>query len=224
MTSSLTGLRGAVMLAAALTAGVAPCAAAAAAAAGGTCPNPAYAPRGAPDLATWHDVYVRPFRAFAGTAENPSTPDQLADLVETQRAFNRRSTRDTLFFEAWVQQIAQHYARAPDFSGIDMQAARKVYRQGSGPELDFSLLCIDSRTIGARDDAFALTLFGVVYDDCRHVGLRGLVFTDTLINGAANGQCRPDHVYYRNIFFPINAGTNTVTFVCRKDSGGCYRQ
>jgi hypothetical protein len=151
------------------------------------------------------------------------TFDQIGALIETQDAYNRRGSRDPLFFEALVQQISQHYAKAPDFSGLDMQTVQKIYRPASGSELDFSLLCIDTRTIGKRDDAFAITLFGLNYEECQRFGLRGLVFTDILVNGAANGQCRADQVYTRMLVFQVNAGTNTVSFVCGKDSTGCSR-
>ncbi len=93
-----------------------------------------------------------------------------------------------------------------------------------GQRLDFSLLCINARTVRAPDDAFAITLFGVPIDDCQHVGLRGLVFTETLVNGSTNGQCRPDQLYFRMFALPLAAGTNDITFVCRKAPGGCARQ
>ncbi len=150
--------------------------------------------------------------------------EQIEALIDKQDAFNRRGTRDPLFFEALVQQVTQHYARAPDFKGLDLPTVKQSYRPGSGPELDFSMICVDSRTAAAPDDTFALTLFAVTNENCQHMGLRGLVFTDTLVNGAAGGQCRPDHVYYRNLIFAINAGTNTVTFLCRKEGRSCIRQ
>jgi hypothetical protein len=53
------------------------------------------------------------------------------------------------------------------------------------------MLCIDTRTITTSDDAFAITLFGMNYEECQRFGLKGLVFTDILVNGSANGQCRP---------------------------------
>jgi len=189
------------------------------------CPVPAYAPRATGQLKDWYEKYIKPFRINAGIEEGSApTPEQIEALVENQGAYNRLSSRDPLYFEPFTQQIAQHYAKAPDFRGLDLAAVKKIYRPGSGPELDYSMLCIDTKTIGAPDDAFAITLFGMIEDECVRFGLRGLVFTDTLVNGAANGQCRPDHVYYKMLFFPINVGTNTVTFVCRKDSNGCFRQ
>ena len=152
------------------------------------------------------------------------TADQAGELIAKQDAFNRRSARDPLFFEPLAQQIAQHYARAPDFKGLDTQTARKIYRPAAGPELDFSMLCVDTRKVAGPDDAFAITLFGMLDEECQRIGLRGLVFTDTLVNGAGHGECRPDHVFYRMLVIPINAGTNTVTFICRKDINGCSRQ
>jgi hypothetical protein len=85
-------------------------------------------------------------------------------------------------------------------------------------------MCIDTRTTATPDDTVAVTLFGMSRDDCQHVGLRGLVFTGALVNGSINGECRPDHVYYRRLIIPVNAGTNAITFLCRKDVGGCMRQ
>jgi len=189
------------------------------------CPIPAYAPRATGQIKDWYDTHLKPFRVLAGIQEGPAlTLEQIDALIEKQDAYNRRSSRDPLFFEALVQQVAQHYARRPDFKGLDSQTARQIYRPASGPELDFSMLCIETRTTGSRDDAFAITLFGVNNEDCQRIGLRGLVFSDTLVNGAASGQCRPDHVYYKMLIIPINAGTNTVTYLCRKDSNGCLRQ
>ena len=39
-----------------------------------------------------------------------------------------------------------------------------------------------------------------------------------------NGECHPDYNFFRMIFVPVLAGTNTVTFVCGKDTGGCLRR
>lgn len=190
------------------------------------CPVPAHAPRATGQIKDWYDTYLKPFRVLAGIQEDATlTLEQIAVLIEKQDAYNRRSSRDPLFFEPLVQQVTQHYARAPDFKGLDMQAAGKIYQPALGQKLDFSLLCLDTRTIQSRDDAFAITLFGINHENCQHIGLRGLVFTDILVNGAANGQCRPDHVYYKMLVFSINAGTNTATFLCRKDGSiGCLRQ
>lgn len=147
--------------------------------------------------------------------------DQIEAMIEKLETLHRRSSRDSPFFEALAQQIAVSYARASDFKGLDTLVAGKIYKPG--PDLDFSTVCIDTKTTRSPDDTFAVTLFGMTSYDCEHIGLRGLVFTDTLINGAVNGGCRPDHVYYKRLIFPVNAGTNTVIFLCRKDSNGCLR-
>ena len=73
------------------------------------------------------------------------------------------------------------------------------------------------------DDSFTITLFGVVADDCQHIGLRGLVFTAALVNGSANGQCKPDQLYRKMFIVPLPAGTNEITYICGKDRGGCAR-
>lgn len=187
------------------------------------CPVPAYAPRTTDRITDWYDLYLKPYRLSAGIAEGPSLGmEQIEALLEKLETFHRRSSRDSLFFEALAQQIAASYARASDFKGLDTLAAGKIYKPG--PDLDFSTVCIDTQTTRSPDDTFAVTLFGMTSYDCRHIGLRGLVFTETLINGVVNGECRPDHVYYKRLIFPVNAGTNTVTFLCRKDSAGCLRQ
>ena len=46
----------------------------------------------------------------------------------------------------------------------------------------------------------------------------------TLINGAVDGACRPDDIYYKNLIIPVPVGTNTITFVCGKDANGCNRR
>ena len=35
------------------------------------------------------------------------------------------------------------------------------------------------------------------------------------------GACRPDYPFFRMLFVPVLAGTNTITFLCSKDTGGC---
>ncbi len=186
------------------------------------CPVPAYAPRTTDRITDWYDLYLKPYRRLAGIPEGLSpTMDQIEAMIEKLETFHRRSSRDSLFFEALAQQIAVSYARASDFKGLDTLVAGKIYKPG--PDLDFSTVCIDTKTTKSPDDTFAVTLFGMTSYDCEHIGLRGLVFTDTLINGAVNGGCRADHVYYKRLIFPVNAGTNTVTFLCRKDSNGCLR-
>jgi hypothetical protein len=54
--------------------------------------------------------------------------------------------------------------------------------------------------------------------------MRGIVFTSALINGSANGQCKPDQFFRKMVLWPLMAGTNEVTFVCGRDVGGCARQ
>jgi hypothetical protein len=99
----------------------------------------------------------------------------------------------------------------------------KLYKPDSGQRLDFSLFCISPRTLRTPNDAFTVTLFGVIVDDCQHIGLRGLVFTSALVNGSANGQCKPDLRFTKMYIWPLPAGTNEVTFICGKDTGGCAR-
>jgi hypothetical protein len=172
-------------------------------------------------IVDWYEVFVKPYRPESAPAS--LTKAQVEALVEEMGAFHRRAVLDPLFFEALAQQILARYAGVASFRGIDASAAAKVYKSGAATQLDFSLLCIDAKSVRTADDAFAITVFGVKADDCQHVGLRGLVFTDTWVNGSANGQCRPDQIYYRSWVIPVNAGTNAVTFVCRKDVGNCAR-
>lgn len=189
------------------------------------CPVPAYASRGNDQIADWYDKFIRPARAFAGLPDSPRpTEEQIEALVEKLEAFHHRSIGDPLFFEPLVQQITLQFEAMPSFKGFSSAAAEKLYKSGSGSSLDFSALCIDTRSVSVSDDTFAISLFGVNNDDCRHASLRGLVFTDSLVNGAANAQCHPDHIYYKNLIFRITAGTNVVTFVCRKDANGCLRR
>ncbi|MBI2289389.1 MAG: hypothetical protein HYU73_03430, partial [Betaproteobacteria bacterium] len=167
------------------------------------CPVPAYTPRTTDQITDWYDRYLKPYRLSAGIPEGPSlTVGQIDALTEKLETFHRRSSRDSLFFEALAQQIVASYARSPDFKGLDTPAAGKIYRPG--PDLDFSLMCIDTKTARSPDDTFAVTLFGMTSYDCQ--------------------QCRPDHVYYRRLIIPVTAGTNAVTYLCRKDSGGCLRR
>lgn len=188
------------------------------------CPVPAYAPRSDGQIADWYDNYISPAAAFAGLADSarPSA-EQIESLVEKLAAFHRRSIRDPLFFEPLVQQISMHFESMPSFKGFNSAAAEKLSRSGPGSNVDFSALCIDTRSTRSPDDTFALSLSGVNRDDCRRASLRGLVFTGSLINGDANGQCRADHVYHKNLIFRIAAGTNVVTFVCTKEANGCLR-
>jgi hypothetical protein len=189
------------------------------------CPVPAYAPRGNDQITDWYDKYIKPARAFAGLPDSPRpTQEQIETLIETLEAFHHRGISDPLFFEPLVQQISLQFEAMPSFKGFSAAAAEKLYKSGSGAKLDFSALCIDTRSVSFPDDTFAVSLFGVNNDDCRHASLRGLVFTESLINGAANAKCNPDHIYYKNLIFRIEAGTNVVTFVCRKDANGCLRR
>lgn len=177
--------------------------------------------RAGDQIVDWYDVHVRPFQ----TLPAPASPgkQQVEEMVEEMASFHRRAVLDPLFFEALAQQVLARYADSSGFRGIDASAAEKIYKSGAATRLDFSLLCIDAKSVRSPDDAFAITLFGVTTDDCRRAGMRGLVFTDTWVNGSANGQCRPDHTYYRMWVVPVAAGTNSITFVCRKDQGGCAR-
>jgi hypothetical protein len=189
------------------------------------CPVPAYAQRSNDQITDWYDKYIRPARTFAGLPDSPRpTEEQIEALVEKLEAFHHRSIGDPLFFEPLVQQISLQFEAMPSFKGFSSTAAEKLYKSGSGATLDFSALCIDTRSMSFADDTFAISLLGVNNDDCRHASLRGLVFTESLINGSANGQCHPDHIYYKNLIFPIAAGTNVVTFICRKDASGCLRR
>jgi hypothetical protein len=181
--------------------------------------------KSAEPLVDWYDNYVRPYRSMPGGADTARlTKSQVEDFIEFSERFNRRAVLDPLIFESFVQQIMDSYARAPDFKGIDTATAEKIYKPGNGEKLDFSLFCISSKSIRTPDDSFAITVFGVVTDDCQHMGLRGLVFTAALVNGSANGQCRPDQKYAKMLIVPVHAGTNEITFVCGKDFGGCARQ
>ena len=170
-------------------------------------------------IVDWYDLYIRPWR----TVSAPATVNkaQVEALTEEMGALHRRAVLDPLYFEPLAQQILARYADASSFRGIDAAAAGKIYKPGAGARLDFSLLCIDAKTVRTPEDSFAITLFGVTADDCQHVGLRGLVFTDTWVNGSVNGQCRPDQVYYRMWVLPVPAGLNSITFICRKEQGGC---
>jgi hypothetical protein len=181
--------------------------------------------KSAEPLVDWYDNYVRPYRSMPGGAEPARlTKSQVEDFIEQSERFNRRAVLDPFIFESLVQQIADGYARKPDFKGIDTATVEKLYKSGAGEKLDFSLFCISAKSLHARDDAFAITVFGVVIDDCQHMGLRGLVFTAVQVNGSANGQCRPDQNYAKMLIVPVHAGTNEITFICGKDSGGCARQ
>jgi hypothetical protein len=179
--------------------------------------------KSAEPIIDWYDNYIRPYRLPGGADAARLTKSEVEAFIEEIEPFHRRALLDQLVFESLVARVMTDYARAPDFKGIDTAAVEKLYNSGSGQKFDFSLLCISSRSLRTPDDAFAITLFGVVADDCQHVGL-GLVFTDTLVNGSANGQCKPDQVYRKMIVVPISAGTNEITYICGKDVGGCTRR
>jgi len=187
------------------------------------CPVPAYAAKTSGQMAEWYEKYVNPFKAIAGKTDGPLTNDQIEALKEGMDAFHHNVVGDPLFLEALVQQIAVSHARSPNFKGLDSSAAERIYKPGSGPNLDFSAMCIETRSTQSPDDSFAITLFGVNNSNCQHAGLRGLVFTESLINGGTSGECRPDYVSYKKLIFPVNLGTNTITFLCVKATNGCSR-
>ena len=180
--------------------------------------------KNAEPIIEWYENYIRPYRYLAGSPVTTPTKSQVETFIDEISPFHRRAVLDQLIFEALISQIMTSYAREPDFRGIDTAAVDKIYRTGTGQKLDFSFLCISPKTVRSRDDAFAITLFGVVEDDCQHIGLRGLVFTAALVNGSANGQCKPDQFYRKMFILPLPAGTNEITYICGKDRGGCARQ
>jgi hypothetical protein len=187
------------------------------------CPVPAYTAKTSVQMAEWYEKYVNPLKAVAGRTDGPPlTNDQIEALKDGMDAFHQRVFGNPLFLRM-VQQIAVNRARSPNFRGLDSVAAEKIYKPGSGPNLDFSAICIETRSTQFPDDSFAITLFGVNSSNCRHAGLRGLVFTESHINGATNGECRPDHVAYKNLIFPVALGANAITFLCVKAINGCSR-
>ena len=175
-------------------------------------------------IVDWYDTYIRPYRYLpADQAAQRLTKAQVETFIDTLGNFNRRASLDQFVLESLANQVMTSYARAPDFKGIDNAAVEKLYRSDSGQKLDFSLFCVSPRTLRTPDDAFAVTLFGVIADDCQHIGLRGLVFTYALVNGSPTGQCKPDQFFTKMFVLPVMAGTNEVTFICGKDTGGCSR-
>jgi hypothetical protein len=176
-------------------------------------------------IVDWYDQFILPLRTLAGApdATRPSK-EQVEGMVEKMDGFHRRGVTNPLMFEALVQQISAKYVNDGDFRGLASPVAEKIYKPGSGPELDFSAMCTDTRRTTFPDDTFAITLFGVNQHNCSRYSLRGLVFTSTLTNGAVNGECRPDYIFYRMLIVPVNAGTNTITLVCSKAAGGCLRR
>ena len=175
-------------------------------------------------IVDWYDNYIRPYRLLpADKAAQRLTKAQVEAFIEVLGTFNRRASLDQMELESLVSQVTNSYARAPDFKGIDTAAVEKIYKSDSGQKLDFSLFCISPKTLRTPDDAFGVTLFGVVADDCQHVGIRGLVFSDVRVNGSPTGQCKPDLFFTKMYLWPLPAGTNEVTFICGKDTGGCSR-
>jgi hypothetical protein len=189
------------------------------------CPVSAIPPKAPSQVVDWYDQFILPSRTLAGAPEAARpTKDQIEALVEKIDGFHRRGVTNPLMFEALVQQISAKYVNDGDFRGLTSPVAEKIYKPGSGPELDFSAMCIDTRRASFPDDTFAITLFGVNQHNCSRFSLRGLVFTSTLTNGAASSECRPDYIFYRMLIVPVNAGTNTITMVCSKAAGGCLRR
>lgn len=175
-------------------------------------------------IVDWYDNYVRPYR-YLPPAElsRKLTKPEVEQFIDVLGTFNRSMSMDQLAIENVVRQIIENYARAPDFKGIDNATVEKLYRPEGGQKVDFSLFCVSPRTLRTPNDAFGITMFGVIVDDCQHVGMRGLVFTTGLINGSPNGQCQPDLFFRKMVLWPILAGTNEITFICGKDVGGCAR-
>jgi hypothetical protein len=175
-------------------------------------------------IVDWYDNYVRPYRYLpADKAAQRLTKAQVEAFIDVLGTFNRHASLDQLELEGLVSQVMRSYARAPDFKGIDTAAVEKIYKADSGQRLDFSLFCVSPKSLRTPDDAFSVTLFGVVADDCQHIGIRGLVFTAVLVNGNPNGQCKPDLFFTKMYIWPLPAGINEVTFICGKDTGGCAR-
>ena len=175
-------------------------------------------------IVDWYDNFIRPYRYLPpAEANRKPTRTEVEDFIDVLGSFNRGMSLDQFALEPLVRQILESYARAPNFSGIDNATVEKLYRTDGGQKIDFSLFCISPRTLRTPNDAFSVTLFGVIVDDCQHVGMRGLVFSSALINGSPNGQCRPDLFFRKKVLWPILAGTNEITFLCGKDIGGCAR-
>jgi len=120
-------------------------------------------------MVDWYDNYIRPYRYLpADKAAQRLTKAQVEAFIETLGAFNRRASLDQMELENLVSQVATSYARAPDFKGIDTAAVERIYRSDSGQKLDFSLFCVSPKSLHSPDDAFSVTLFGVIADDCQH--------------------------------------------------------
>jgi hypothetical protein len=189
------------------------------------CPAAITLPKPPENVVDWYDKFVAPWKIVAGAADaTRPTRSVVEAYVERTADFHRRSIGEPLFFESLVRQIAASYVNEGDFMGLNSLSAQKIYRASTASDLDFSIMCIDTRRSRFPEDTFGITLFGVNLDNCQHAAVRGIVFSTTLINGAPNGACRADYDFYRMIVVPVRAGTNTITFVCRKDAGGCAVQ
>ncbi len=185
------------------------------------CPVPVYGPQGTDEITDWYAKYMLPL-AKSPNAARPGK-SEIGELISKANALHRRSISDPLYFEPLVQKISAQYANDGDFRGLNTEVAEKLVGANSADGLDFSTLCIDTRRDRFPDDTFAVTLTGVNSDNCQHAVTRGLVFSNTLVNGSATGECRPDHIYRQSFFSAVSAGTNTITFVCNKTAGGCMR-
>lgn len=188
------------------------------------CANPVGGTKSTEPIVDWYDNYIRPNRHLpADKVAQRLTKLQVEAFIEELGTFNRRASLDQMELEGLAGQVIRNYARAPDFKGIDTAAVERIYKADGGQRLDFSLFCISPKTLHTPDDAFSVTLYGVVVDDCQHIGIRGLVFTSALVNGSPSGQCKPDLFFTKMYIWPMPAGTNEVTFICGKDIGGCAR-
>ncbi len=195
-----------------------------AAAAAPVCASPIGQSKSVEPIVDWYDNYIRPNRHLpADRAAQRLSKPQVEAFIEVLGTFNRRASLDQMELEGLISQVIRSYARAADFKGINTAAVEKIYKADSGQRLDFSLFCISPRTLHTADDAFGVTLYGVVADDCQHIGIRGLVFTSALVNGSASAQCKPDLFFTKMYIWPLPAGTNEVSFICGKDTGGCAR-
>ena len=187
------------------------------------CPNVELKAPPPETIVDWYAMVIEPTRAYAGFPVTPRPAKNVIEaMVDSLDSFHRRSILDPLYFEPLVRRLVAAHANVGDFKGLDTRTAENLYRGDTGGAVDFGALCIDTRRARFPDDTFAITLTGVNNYNCTHVTLRGLVFSNILINGAANGECRADLPYFRMLFMPVAlSGTNTVTFLCTKDAGGC---
>ena len=148
--------------------------------------------KSAEPIVDWYENYVRPYRSMPGGSGPASrTKSEVEAFLAEIAPFHRQAVLDPLFFEALVQQLTTRYAREPGFKGLDTATAARIHKSGVGQKVDFSLICFSPKTMRSPDDAFAITLFGVVADDCQHVGLRGLVFPRRSSTAARTGNAAP---------------------------------